>query len=697
VPVEPRKIGSFEIVDELGQGGMAVVYRARQPSMGRLVALKEMTFGARGNPGFAERFLREARIGGSLAHPNIVVVYDYFEAEGGAYIAMEYVEGGSLAPMRTSLTVPQALGVLESLLSALAHADDVGIVHRDLKPANLLITRDGRIKVADFGIAKAYDTTTQLGLTATGSALGTPAYMAPEQAMGGDLDARTDLYAAGLLAYELFAGRPPFDPQLPWHSLLYKHVNERPPSPSSVNPEISPSLSEWIEQLLAKAPDDRPPDATTAWSVLDDIAFDQLGRHWRREARLPVSATHERSRPLTPAPFVHEAAAPPAPVEPAEPPVEPEPEEPAGDEYQTFVGTPPVTPREMTTGELEVSLGGADSPAPPVAEPAAQAAVAPTTAAAAAAQPDQRVPRFDTELVRVTHDALVERVVFDPDGALIATAGQDKAVSIWDAQSGHAHSRFRVKSWARDVAFSAHSRRIAAGGLGEARVWDRTGKLLARLPHDGWVRAVAFGPNGIDVATASENAVRVWDTERGRERFTVLHDDLVNGIAFNPRDHRLVTVADDRTARLWMYNGEEVSRLGHDDAVHAAAWSADGEWLATASADQTARVWAGGDLAERARMLLDDEVYDVAVSPVGPWIATASADKTVRVWDATDGRELARIVLDDPACAVDFSPDGRRLAMAYGGTRKAHTTGRWSARRAGAQDAPYGCAAVWGG
>src|SRR5215207_2766490 len=192
--------------------------------------------------------------------------------------------------------------------------------------------------------------------------------MAPEQAMGGDLDARTDLYAAGLLAYELFAGRPPFDSQLPWHSLLYKHVNETPPSPSSVNPDISPSLSEWIEHLLAKAPDDRPPDATTAWSMLDDIAFDELGRHWRREARLPVSAADARSRPLTPAPFVHEAIAPAAPVapvepvQPATPPVEPEPEEPAGDEYQTFVGAPPVTPREMTTGELEASLGGADSP-----------------------------------------------------------------------------------------------------------------------------------------------------------------------------------------------------------------------------------------------------------------------------------------------------------------------------------------------
>ena len=145
-----------------------------------------------------------------------------------------------------------------------------------------------------------------------------------------------------------------------------------------------------------------------------------------------------------------------------------------------------------------------------------------------------------------------------------------------------------------------------------------------------------------------------------------------------------------------MYNGEEVGRLTHDDAVHAAAWSADGEWLVTASADQTARVCGGGDLAERSRVLVEDEVYDVAVSPAGPWLATAGADKSVRVWDVASGRELARIVLDDPAYSVDFSPDGRRLAIAYGGTRTAHPTGRWSPRRGGAHDVPYGCAAIWG-
>lgn len=326
-------IRSFTILAPLGQGGMGFVYRARQPSMSRDVALKEMSFGAEGNPDVAARFLQEARVGGLLAHPNVVVVHDYFEADGAAYIAMEFVERGPLTPLMAGLTLPQSFGVLEAMLSALSHAGAMGIVHRDLKPANLLVTRDGSIKVADFGIAKAYDATAALGLTAPGVTVGTPAYMAPEQAQGGAVDPRTDLYATGALAYEILAGRPPFDPKLSWPTLLYKHVHEYPPSPQEVNPKLHPAFAGWIERLLAKRPEDRPSDAATAWSDLEEIVVEQLGWRWRREARLPDGSRDADQSPLTPAPFARDAPS---------------------SEYHTYGA--PSSPKEITTGQLESDL-----------------------------------------------------------------------------------------------------------------------------------------------------------------------------------------------------------------------------------------------------------------------------------------------------------------------------------------------------
>jgi serine/threonine protein kinase len=352
-----RKIGSFEVVDVLGRGGMAVVYRARQPKIGRDVALKELPFGAHGNPDGAVRFLQEARIAAALSHPNIVVVYDYFEADGHAYIAMELVDHGPLTPLMSRLSRGQSLGALEAVLSALAHASAAGIVHRDLKPANLLVARDGRIKVADFGIAKAYDATAQLGLTATGMAVGTPAYMAPEQATGADVDARTDLYATGVLAYELLLHRPPFEATLPWPTLMYKHVHEAPPDPLQVDPALPLALSEWLLRMLSKRPEDRPADAASAWSDLEEAAVEQLGWRWRRAARLTNLVGQLDAQPLTPAPF---------------PDTQPGTTSSANS-YETY--KQPLPPGEMTTGDVsflsasvehepDVAHGRAATPSP---------------------------------------------------------------------------------------------------------------------------------------------------------------------------------------------------------------------------------------------------------------------------------------------------------------------------------------------
>ena len=231
-------IGQYEVIREIGRGGMAVVYLARQPRLDRLLVLKELAARHSADASFAERFLREAMLSASLSHPNIVTVHDYFENEGVAYITMEYLERGSLRPYIGHLTLAQVLGALDDVLAGLTHANERGIVHRDLKPENLMISSGGRVKIADFGIAKAFDRAASSNLTLTGTTVGTPAYMAPEQAMGQQIGPHTDLYSLGIIAYEMLAGRVPFEGSETPLSILMRHVNEPVPPLLDANPAI---------------------------------------------------------------------------------------------------------------------------------------------------------------------------------------------------------------------------------------------------------------------------------------------------------------------------------------------------------------------------------------------------------------------------------------------------------------------------
>jgi Protein kinase domain len=283
-----RSVGRYEIVREIGRGGMAVVYLARQTDLDRLVALKELAAFRAGDPAIVQRFLRESRLTGSLNHPNVVTVHEYFEDEGTAYIAMEYFERGSLRPLLTTLTLPQVGGVLEGMLAGLGHAEQKGIVHRDLKPENVMVTTAGSVKIADFGIAKALQDQALPSLTTTDSTVGTPAYMAPEQAMGGEIGPWTDLYAAGMVAYEMLAGQLPFDEsELPM-AVLLRQINEPFPRLDALNPDTDPALADWVARLTAKEPAERPLGAGEAWEGLEDILLGQLGPRWRRDARLPA-------------------------------------------------------------------------------------------------------------------------------------------------------------------------------------------------------------------------------------------------------------------------------------------------------------------------------------------------------------------------------------------------------------------------
>ena len=255
MPSPKRQVGRYQVMRQIGRGGMATVYLARQTQLERNVALKELSTFHASAPEFADRFLRESRLAGSLNHPNIVTVFEYFEEGGTPYIAMEYVERGSLRPYVGRLALAQFAGAMEGILAGLAHAESYGIVHRDLKPENIMVTSEGRVKITDFGIAKATQSAgTAAFLTATGTTVGTPTYMAPEQAMAQPVGMWTDLYSVGVMAYEHVVGHVPFyDTDAPM-VILMRHVNEAIPPAIEVNSHIDPELSAWIDRLLVKDP-----------------------------------------------------------------------------------------------------------------------------------------------------------------------------------------------------------------------------------------------------------------------------------------------------------------------------------------------------------------------------------------------------------------------------------------------------------
>jgi tRNA A-37 threonylcarbamoyl transferase component Bud32 len=243
----------YELIDRIGEGGAAIVYRARDTRLDRVVALKMLRESFGGDAEFQRRFQREARAAASLNHPNIVDVYDYGEARGTYYIAMEYVEGGSLKDeIRASGRLPpaRARDVAQQVLAALEAAHARGLVHRDVKPQNVLLDAAGVAKLTDFGIVHAPDAieTTQVGMT-----VGTAAYIAPEQATGGLVGPATDVYGVGILLYEMLTGKPPFEGGTPFE-VAYRQVNEPVPPPSQVARGVPADLEAIVLRALQKDP-----------------------------------------------------------------------------------------------------------------------------------------------------------------------------------------------------------------------------------------------------------------------------------------------------------------------------------------------------------------------------------------------------------------------------------------------------------
>jgi len=271
---QPLRIGGYEILGKLGDGGLGTVYKARQVSMGRIVALKVLHKKWMKDEEFKKRFLLEARLAGRLSHQNLIQVYDVGREKDTYYFSMEYVDGETVEQMVDRdgpMPVETALDIVIQVLRAITYIWKHKIVHRDIKPGNIMVTRGGVAKLADFGFVKSkFDPL----LSTDGEVLGTPDYISPEQALGqSEIDFRSDIYSLGAALYHMLTGRPPFGGTS--SEVMQKHIKEDPPDPRQFVKDIPESVVHLLQKMMAKNPDDRY-ESTQA--LFEDIELVRMGQ-----------------------------------------------------------------------------------------------------------------------------------------------------------------------------------------------------------------------------------------------------------------------------------------------------------------------------------------------------------------------------------------------------------------------------------
>ena len=681
IPAEPLAVPGYEILGELGRGGMGVVYKARQQRLGRTVALKMILAGSHAGADLLARFRTEAEAVARLQHPNIVQIYEVGEQDGLPYFSLEFCPGGSLAGKLDSTPLPpdRAAALVEALARGVQAAHDKGVIHRDLKPANVLLGEDGTPRITDFGLAKKLDDAT--GHTQTGSILGTPSYMAPEQAGGKSKEIGTpaDVYALGAILYECLTGRPPFKAATSLDTIL-QVVSDEPVPPRRLQPKVPRDLETICLECLQKEPAKR---YASARLLADDLRHFLAGEPIRAR---PVPAWERglkwaRRRPALAAAALVSIAAAVALVA-------------GGLWYNARLGAERDAAArardeaERQRDEARTARSDADSQRDHARQSEADARRHAYGAQLLLAQ--QSWEEGQTHRTLDLLQGLRPRLADEADLRGFEWGYLDRLChSDLFTYRGHNGACF-------EVAFSADGRRVATVGVAardaagkliqpaRVKVWEpATGReLFTCRGHSSDITSIAFSPDGrwlvsgggLATAPANVGEVKLWNADTGKLiRNFDGHTHLVFSVVFSPDSRRLASAGIDAVIRLWdVDTGRHLRQLkGHKGRIRRLAFSPDGRLLASAGFDQTVHVWdvSSAEASKPLHVLRghDGLVMGVAFHPNSRLLASAGFDRLVRIWDVTSGKEVRALSGSRGFLAcVAYSPDGKRLAAGGG-------------------------------
>lgn len=713
-------IPGCEVIELLGRGGMGVVYRARQLTLGRQVALKMIQTG--GDRQYAARLRAEASALARLQHPNIVQIHELGEHDGRPFLLLEYLDGGTLRQRCGKPQDPRdAARLVQILADAIHSAHQHGITHRDLKPANVLLTRDGVPKITDFGLARLDALGAEPGvdaLTTTGQLLGTPHYMAPEQADRrlGQIGPAADVYALGVILYELLTGRPPFDGPTAL-DIVRRLLGEEALSPSRLQPGVPRDLVTICLHCLEKDPRKR---YASAFDLQEDLRRFLAGEpiRARRVGPLGQLVRWSRRNPLAAGSLAGAAGIFLTAfclvswsyfrVEDARKMEAKQREEAQENEraerwerYRANIAAASAALQLQNSGMARLALEAAPPehrdwewhyfhsqldgaslvlPAPGgrfrshVLSPSGQQV-------AVSGINHNEVHLYDVTTgakiaVLGSHSAPTTSVTYRPDGRQIATAGNDQTIRLWDSDTGQQTALLSLALPERnlDLVYNSDGSRIAShstnGETGTIRLWDAaTGKEVAVLGTcDGVGFPAVFSPVGKRVAVASKEGLHLCDAVTGRRlAVPAPHGLSARHLAYSPDGKRIACTDGANTIHLLDgASGQEVSVLrGHTGRVDSVLFSRDGSRLISGSnyPDNTARLWdavTGQSLVVLAGH--KNAIWGVAFSPDGRRAVTGSLDQTARLWDTNEGKLVA--VLSGHTSQVwdvRFSPDGTRV------------------------------------
>lgn len=684
-----KQFGRYQIVGPLGEGGMAAVFKAYQPSMDRYVAVKVLPRQLAASKEFVARFQQEAKLLARLQHPHILPVFDYGESDDGyTYIVMPFIQGGTLSDVieKRRFSFSEVCEIVSQIGSALGYAHSRGMIHRDVKPSNVLIDESGNCLLTDFGLARMIESTSNL--TTSGAIVGTPAYMSPEQGAGRKIDHRSDIYSLGIILFELLSGRVPYTAETPV-AVVFKHLQDPLPSIRKYDPDLSVEVEMILYKALAKNPDERYQTVDDLLKAMEQAEVSEKPA-WSGEAKMPAAsdrlaaekaeqeaaetAARERAERLAAERIAREQAEREAARVAALEEAQRLAAEKAAHElaqrelYSQSVQRKSEIKRSNKFGWLFVLIAVFIGAVLVISVLAGLMWLRSTTNVPVKLVPAGQNPgfAFGANLPFITN------IAFLPDGGKLLSGSITQNTQLWSVDDG---SLIQSYDWMDyDFALSKDGQVIATSDLSLYYVSDGS-PLDVQLDKQGDLTSydlLDFSPDGQTLAAANTvvgtGEILFWNTTSGALVRTLKDtNQSVTCLMFSPDGKTLAAGYNDTMIRLWrVADGQLLATLKGDEYnVYSLAFSLDGQRLASSHISDI-RLWQVSDGKLLHQFSLDTGTSGpLAFSPDGASLAIGGLDGNIAVFSSNDGSVIHQFKSGSwPISDLAFSPDGKFLATA---------------------------------